>query len=28
VRFSPDEWLARLGLGGHDEPARDQVEAL
>ena len=27
-RLSPDEWLVALGLGLHDEGARERVEAL
>lgn len=28
VRLSPDEWLGSLGFEGHDEQARERVEAL
>jgi predicted kinase len=28
VRFTPDEWLAELGLDGYDEQRRDRLERL
>ncbi|MCG8273922.1 ATP-binding protein [Aquamicrobium sp. NLF2-7] len=28
IRFSPDEWLSRLGIGFYDEAGRDKVERL
>lgn len=28
VRFSPDEWLHRLGIDFYDEAGRERVEAL
>jgi predicted kinase len=28
VRFTPDEWLADLGLDVYDEPQRDRLEKL